>query len=72
MCIVLTSGKDVKLVVSGFDVEDLISIVDLLPDGEGESVGAVGRVQNAIVEFFLAQQKEFLRSSRSFHPFLFL
>ena len=67
----ITSGKDVKLLVGGFDVEDLVSIHDFLPDGEGESVGAVGRVQNAIVEFFLVPTKTFFRLSISFHPFLF-
>ena len=49
MQLALTRAEDVLLLVVFVDVEDVFFVGDLLPDGEGEAVSAVPRVQDAIV-----------------------
>jgi hypothetical protein len=45
----VTCADDVNLLVEHGQVEDLLREERLLPDGEGEAVGAVGRVEDARV-----------------------
>jgi hypothetical protein len=44
-----TCADDVDVVVEHFQVEDVLRVDHLLPDGEWEPIWAVGRVEDAVV-----------------------
>ena len=43
----VTGADDVDLLMEHLQVEDVLGVDDLLPDGEGEAVVAVGGVEDA-------------------------